>query len=280
MKRSMDFCKRALIVLTAVMIALLPAGVFAVSSANAYERQMWDIAGLLSEDQAEELDAIAYAAAEQYQCGIYMVILDDYSEYSSTSAYDAATAIYDSLDIGYGGDRDGVMLLLSLNDRDYALIAHGAVGNAAFTDYGKEQLERKFLDDFGDDDYYQGFRDYIRESEKYLQAEAAGTPVDVSPEGERGGGFLNSIMKLFAGLVTSAMATLGLSKSMKSVRTAVNADHYKVNGSFDLTVQQDRYLRRSVSTRIISEGGKNGNRPGGGGTSIGSGGFSGHSGKF
>ena len=278
-RRSFDFLKRTLIILTAVLIAMLPAGVFAVSAENAYQRAVWDIAGLLSEDQAEELDGIAFAAAEEYKCGIYMVIVNDFSEYSSTSAYDAATAIYDRLDIGYGGDRDGVMLFLSMNDRDYALIAHGAVGNAAFTDYGKEKLEEKFLDDFADNDFYQGFKDYIGESEKYLKAEAAGTPVDVSGSSE-GGGFFGGILKLFGGLIASAAATLGLSKTMKSVSTASNADHYKVQGSFDLREQQDRYLRRSVSTRIISEGGKDGSRPGGGGTSVGSGGFSGHSGKF
>lgn len=41
-------------------------------------------------------------------------------------------------------------MLLSMEYRDYDIMAHG-YGNIAFTDYGKEKMAERFLDEFGDD---------------------------------------------------------------------------------------------------------------------------------
>ena len=60
-----------------------------------------------------------------------------------------------------GEDRDRIMILLSMEDRDYAMFVYGPKASEVFNAYGQEQLETYFLDNFRDDDWYGGFGDYI-----------------------------------------------------------------------------------------------------------------------
>jgi hypothetical protein len=67
---------------------------------------------------------------------------------------------------------------------------------------------------------------------------------------------------------------------MKSARIATTADRYVVPGSAHLHIRDDRFLNRTQTVQVISH--DRGSSGGGhaGGTSVNSGGFSHHSGKF
>ena len=72
-------------------------------------------------------------------------------------------------------------LLISLDDRDFATYAHGAKAEEIFSDAVLQDLESYFLDNFGNDDWYGGFSDFVSGCEWYLQHVAeggeAGVPV-------------------------------------------------------------------------------------------------------
>lgn len=245
---------------------------------------VFDMAGLLDADDFCSLEDTALSAAEAYGCGIYIVTVEDMADYGYSDIEGFAEAVFDSLSLGLGIERDCVMLTLSMAERDYILTAHGTVGNGAFTDYGKDLLEDSFLDNFREDDWYGGFWDYIAECEYYLSAYAAGTPIDVEPEvpltiGEKISaglmfGFLPAILIAF-------LVCLILKRQLKSARRATDAAHYTVSGGTEITVREDRFTHvTEVRTPIKTEsnsGGKGGSR---GGTTVNSRGFSHRSGKF
>ena len=69
--------------------AFVPAG-----SANAEGQQNdtlpyngSDVAGLLSSSQWQELESKAEQISQQYQCGVYLVTLEDYRDYGSYSSF-------------------------------------------------------------------------------------------------------------------------------------------------------------------------------------------------
>ena len=93
-------------------------------------------------------------------------MLDGDYTYDET-IYEAAKTLYQEYSLGYGEEKSGELLLLSMAERDYTLIAYG-YGNTAFTDYGKDKLSEVFLDDFGDDNWYSGLSDYLDKSESML----------------------------------------------------------------------------------------------------------------
>ena len=240
-----------------------------------------DSAGLLSADQYEALNEQARAISEQYQCGVYIVTVDDYQRYTSGDVYDCATELYNKYNLGYGDTKDGVLLLLSMADRDYTLIAHGDKGNAAFTDYGKERMADSFLRYFGRDDWKGGFSDYLSSSSQFLEMEANGEPYD-NYDGNGGEGPSKAArtgVVLGVPTVISGLVNRMQSRKMKSVRSRTNASAYAAPSGLVLHGKQDRYTHSTESrTRIVSTNTHRGS--GGGGTTIGHGGFSGHSGKF
>lgn len=239
-----------------------------------------DSAGLLSADQYDALNEEARQISEQYQCGVYIVTVDDYQKYTSGDVYDCATELYNKYDLGYGDTKDGVLLLLSMADRDYTLIAHGDKGNAAFTDYGKERMADSFLRYFGRDDWNGGFSDYLSSSSQFLEMEANGQPYDNYGGSEEPSKAARTGVVLGVPTVISGLVNRMQSRKMKSVRSRTNASAYASPAGLVLHGQQDRYTHSTESrTRIVSTNTHRGGS-GGGGTTIGHGGFSGHSGKF
>ena len=138
-----------------------------------------DEAGLLSDQECLELERRAEEISLKYKCGVYIILLDDFTAYTyDETIYEAAKTLYQEYRLGYGEEKSGELLLLSMAERDYTLIAYG-YGNTAFTDYGKDKLSEVFLDDFGDDNWYSGLSDYLDKSESMLQSAREGHPLDV-----------------------------------------------------------------------------------------------------
>ena len=100
---------------------------------------------------------------------MYIVTVEDFTDYSDTYYVKGfGEELFSSYDLGLGDDNCGILLILSMAERDYGLVAHGDFANAAFTDYGKDKLSEAFLDDFGDDNWYSGLSDYLDKSESML----------------------------------------------------------------------------------------------------------------
>ena len=77
------------------------------------------------------------------------------------------------------------MLLLSMADRDWAMFCYGSHCEYAFNSYGQEKLEKVFLDNFGEDDWYGGFEDYVKECRVYLEKAANGKRGGSKPKANR-----------------------------------------------------------------------------------------------
>ena len=138
-----------------------------------------DEPGLLTQEEAETLESRAAELTDRYGIGVYIAIVNDFTDYAS-DCETAAQELYLSNGFGVGDNQNGIMLFLSMADRDYDLAAHGTDAHLAFTDYGKEQLAEEFLDDFRYDDWYTGFEDYLSTCDRMLSAAEQGQPVDTA----------------------------------------------------------------------------------------------------
>lgn len=237
---------------------------------------VYDTAGLLDADQIWELSNLGAAAAEQYGCGLYIVTLGDYRSYSE-DVDTCGKELYTQLGYGVGEDASGCLLLLSMAERDYRLICHG-YGNVAFTDYGKTYLAEAFLDDFGADDWYSGFADYMDTAGEMLELARAGEPVDVGYDDGSSQGF-GVVLCVLLGLVIAFIVRGVLRGQMKSVAAAGEAKYYVNRAGTDMDVVQDLYTHTTQS-RVYDPPRKDNDSGGGGGTTIGSDGFSSSGGKF
>ena len=239
-----------------------------------------DSAALLTEEQCQTLEQKAKEIEEAYGFGVYVVTVDNYLDYSNYSVMDAATSIYQNYSLGTGESKDGLMLLLSMSDRDYSLITHGDFGNYAFNDAGREKMTEFFLDDFGDNDWYAGFSEYLTWSEDYLETAKNGEPYSSSNMAmstkERNEAIMIRILViLIAPLIVAAIYIKILSSKMKSVAEATKAGAY-ISGDLNLTTKIDKFKFVTQSKVKITTN----DSDSGGTRSRSSGGFSGTSGKF
>ena len=70
-----------------------------------------------------------------------------------------ADDFYDYNGYGYGDSRDGILLLISMEERDWRISTCG-YGITVFTDAGQEYISDKFLPYLSDGDYSEAFTKY------------------------------------------------------------------------------------------------------------------------
>ncbi len=279
----------ALLLVLALVLGL------AVQAAEPTEHIL-DLAELLDDDQRDQLERQAQNIEAAYGCGLYIVTVDDYLDYAD-QPFDAATVIYTANGFGYGEDRDGLVLLLSMDERDFATALYGPWAHTAFSDYALEQQEGEFLDNFRYDDWYGGFADFLTTSEQCLAAAAAGTPVErptatSAPaqsqpvlQGTHPGsktltvttGLKVFLQDLLIALALGLLICFGLKLGMRSVEARTTARGYMRTDESQLTERFDQFTHATQTRRVIQS---NVNRSSGGSVSHHSGGFSGRSGKF
>lgn len=271
--------KRITVLLMAVLL-LLPAPLTAFAAdtaATSFAAQseedvqplsnVTDAARILTDEEDYNLEEKAQAVSKKYGVGVYIVTVNDYTDYSSEGAYEAAYGIYHYYKMGEGEDRDGIMLFLSMEDRDWAMFCYGDKSEYAFNSYGQAQLEKVFLDNFKEDDWYGGFTDYINACDEYLEKAQEGHPVRKSPA-------MYILISVVVSLVVAFLIVYGLVSKMKNVGLKATANAY-VNGNLHLTRKSDRFTHRTTTRVKIQR-----EPPSGGSTSHSGGGGSGRSGKF
>lgn len=238
-----------------------------------------DAAGLLSTEEAADLEAEAARIEAEYGLPVYIVTVPSMNGTSDAYAY--ATALYEQAGFGAGSEKSGILLLLSMQYRDYALIAHGE-GNQVLTDYGNEQMANSFLRYFGDDDWAGGFRDYLATAADYCHDYYVdGEAFDVSAT--RGFGRICLGLAVIGSPVVGGLTVAAMVQQMKTARRQTHAEYYVERGEghsgLTLTDQSDDYI---YSQTIVTHRPKPQDNGGGfgGGTTIDAGGFSGSSGKF
>ena len=253
-----------------LLLALLIAAALGVT-ALASEPQLdcvTDAAGLLTDDEIVKLENKAQAIADEYHVGVYIVTIDDYRDVTTEGVYEATYTIYHQYTMGVGADRNGIMLLLSMDDRDYGMFVYGDAAEYAFDEYGQSMLEDVFLDNFDDDDWYGGFRDYLDECGSYLQQAADGSPVRASPA-------LFIVIAIAIAVVIAFAVCAAMTGKMKSAKKQKTANAY-IAGGLKLTQSTDFFTHRTQTRRKIERNDSSSS----GSHSESGGGGSGRSGKF
>lgn len=232
-----------------------------------FDTMVNDAAGILTDAEAEKLDARAWALTQEYRCAVYIVTVPGLE---GLEVWEASELLLEEYGMGYGSQQSCVLLLLSMEYRDYDILAHG-YGNTAFTDYGKEKMAEQFLDEFADDDWYGGCSEYLDCCERYLSLARDGKPFDVGSD-------RSPVVGLAIGILVPmivAFAVCSYFKSqMKTARTQQAAQGYIDRQGLVLTAQTDQFTHTTRSERYIEP------KTESSGTTVNSSGSSHYSGKF
>lgn len=237
---------------------------------------VFDISDLLTYEEWEDLETRAADISNRQHCGVYFALVDDFTDYGDGSVYEVTYQLYHGSELGIGANRDGIIVLLSMEERDYAMFVYGEYAEYAFNSYGQKKLEETFLTDFGYDDWYGGISHYLNTCDEFLTKADSGEPV-------REALWVWVVSYLFMIIFITAVCCIisgiicyMLLRGMKTVSQKVEANEYIAEGGLQLTERYDQYTHTTETRTKIqkesSSGGSTRSESGGGG--------SGRSGKF
>jgi uncharacterized protein len=262
-----------------LLLALIPPG--AAHAAEDSPRFI-DEERLLSASRAAELNAKLDEISDWHRFDTVVAVV------RSLGGKDArvfAADYYEQKGFGFGDGRDGIILLLATEYRDFAFVTTG-YGLYAFTDAGQEYLERLFLPHLRENDYFGAFMAFADAVDDFMEKAEAGAPYDrgnipsMTAEQKNNARLWSAIAGLIVALIVPAIVT-GIWKSkLKTVRKQDYANAYIREGSMALTVQQEVFLYRNVS-KTVREKSSNGSSGSSGSFKSSSGSdYSGRSGKY
>ena len=170
--------------------------------------------------------------------------------------------LYDSMGFGYGELRDGVLLLVCMDPREYRILSNGYAGYAI--DPGViDTIGDAIVSDLSDGDYADAFEIFADKCGYYLNGYLNGFPFQTGR---------NLVISLVVGLVLALIVTSILKGQLKSVRKQNQANSYVRDGSMQVTLSRDTYLYSHVSRTKKQNSNSSGSRSGGS-RSVGGGSF-------
>lgn len=244
-------------------------------SAHASETAPWviDEADLLTASQEQNLTEEIQSLRRDWDMDVVILTA---ATLNGQTPQDYADDYYDSH--GYAGD--GVLFLLSMEERDWYISTSGAA-IYALTDYGIWQLGDTVVPYLSGGDYAGGFEAFLDALPSYFAAYDRGAPLDGDHHGsqkEYSGGRaqvvyyekgqdlgLTLLICLAIGLAVGGIALLIMVMQMNSKRPQSSAGNYLKAGSFRLNRHRDLFLYSQVQRHRKPDPPQSG---GGGGSSV------------
>ncbi len=146
----------------------------AVIPQNRLYPRLVDNAGLLNDSQAAALNAKLDEISERNNCEVAVVTVNSLSGKTAT-AY--ADDFYDYNGYGMGENNDGILFLISMGDRSWAITTTG-YGIEAFTDDGQEYIMDKVKPMLSNGKYNDAFNEFADLCDKFIIEAKTNKPYD------------------------------------------------------------------------------------------------------
>lgn len=217
---------------------------FSLVTVHATDARLIDAADLLTDAEEAVLTERLDAVSAKYGVDVVIVTADTL-EGKSPMAY--ADDYYDYHDYA----PDGILLLVSMEDRDYWISTTGSCIRS-FTDAGISYISDRFLPDLSAGDYAGAFAVFVDTTGEFLAQAESGDPYDIfhMPEMPREPfGWTRVAVCAVIAFIFGLIVIGSMKKKMHSVSYQRAATQYVRPGSLNVTLAQDFFLYRTV-TRV------------------------------
>lgn len=207
-----------------------------------------DEAGLLSEEESSTLINKLEEISQRQKNEVAVVTVNSL-EGKTAEAY--ADDYYDYNGYGYGENDDGLLLLVSMGEREWAVTTYGYCHTVAFTDAGLDYISSEFRRKLSSGEYAKAFDCFADLCDDFLTQAATGEPYDVDnmPKGKV------SPFWLYTDLVVAFFISFGIvkgkSRNLKSVKKQESAKAYERRGSLSLRRSTVSFVNRIVTQKTI-----------------------------
>ncbi len=207
------------------------------------QKRLVDQANLLSDDQKKELMSLLDEISERQKCDVVIVTVKNLG---GKTAEAFADDYFDYNGYGQGEDFTGLLLLLSMKERDWHISTTG-YAIKAFTDAGMEYMSDKFVPKLSDGDYYEAFTDFAELCDKFLTQAKTDKPYDVGNLPKEPFSWIWIPIAIAVGLVIAFVAVSAMAGQLKSVEPDLGASNYIDKNSLNITTSQQDFIRSIVN---------------------------------
>lgn len=223
---------------------ILIAFVVAMSSlymtfATEYMPRLVDKAELLSDSEKTELLYTLDEISERQQVDVVVLTVPSLE---GASPMEYADNFYDNNDYGFGDNHDGILFLISMEERDWYISTTG-YGITVVTDENIEYMSEYFLYDLSEGEYLKAFTTFAELCDYFItQSQYTGDNAPKEPYWFVG----NFVITFGIGFIISLIVTGGMKRKLKSVRPQSTADIYIKRDSMHITKRNDLFLYRHI----------------------------------
>lgn len=203
-----------------------------------------DNAELLTETERKELTKKLDEISERQKFEVAVVTVDSL-EGKTAEAY--ADDFYDYNGYGNGfGDRDGMLLLISMEDRDWHITTHG-YGLTVLNKDGLKYMSEKFKPALSSGNYNEAFTQYAELCDDFVRQAKTGKPYTRRNLPKKPLPLKYALIAIAVGVALAYGIVYMLKDKLKSVRKKATANDYMRQGSLNLTKNSDMFLYTTVS---------------------------------
>jgi len=203
-----------------------------------------DEADLLTDSEEKALSAKLDEISSRQSLDIVIVTVESTGERTATEYAD------DTYDYS-GYSEDGILLLISMDERERAISTSG-YGITAFTDAGLEYLTDQITDQMSAENWNQAFHSFAELCDEFITQAKTGEPYDSGNLPKKPfRPILTGLVSLGIGFILALFRMNKLKNQLHTVRAKTAAKDYV--GNLQLTEQKDLFLYRHVDRREKSE---------------------------
>ena len=238
----------SMILLLLVLCFSMAVSAFATDSAEGTDGfvdeyyRMQDLAGVLTEEENDELQNLLDEMSVNLKFDMIIVTVENLEGYT---IQDYADDWYDYCEFGYGSNKDGALLLISMEERDWYISTCG-YGITAFTDAGITYIGEQMGDDLSAGNYAEAFRTFIQLGNQFVTQARDGNPFDKSDLPKKPLSVIWIAISLAIGFVIAKIIVGSMKSQLKTVRAQAAASSYIREGSMNVTESRDLFLYHKI----------------------------------
>ncbi len=256
--------KKKLFALLLVLVLCLAAAVPVLADNEGFADEYYrvqDMAALLNGSEEEALNEKLDEISLRQNMDIIVATTEDLNGYS---VREYADMLYEQCLFGYGSDKDGLILLISMEDHDWCISTCG-YGITAFTDAGIEYIGEQITPDLSEGNYVAAFSSYAELCDDLITQAKAGNPYGVDDgdgdSTEPASQPLSLVwipVALVIGFIIAKIIVGNMKSALKTVKMQTAANSYVKSGSMNITENRDMFLYHTVTKTAKSKSSSSG----------------------
>lgn len=230
-------------IFTILFIMVLCLGTMLPVFAAEPNTRILDYADLLTDSEESELSQKLDEIRSRQNMDVAVATTSDLA---GSSVQDYADELYIENGFGYGDDKDGLLLLISMEDSTWYLSTCG-YGITAFTDDGISYIGSQISSDLSDGNYAAAFTAFAELCDDFITQARTGEPYDGSNLPREPLSAIWILISLVIGFIIAKIIVGNMSSQLKTVRTQAAASNYVAKDSMHITDTRDLFLYHNIT---------------------------------